>query len=240
MRVLAALCRDLEEKLPITNSEIFSEFAIPEDYPWHEKMTDETNMYACLYGLARAFSPTRVLEVGTGWGLSLMTWLMLRDSGLGFVRSFDCGNFEREKYEADNLRLVEHTLADHAALFSVERINTQTLYQGRNQPKRWVRLGRTFDVLFIDGDHGSKERPWALFSDLWQFWPFLSPGGLCICDDLHDPQDYEPGRYFWLGYTWDSFHEFLSMFHDQVKDWYIWGYPCVPSGKRPVGLLVKR
>lgn len=237
-----------------SNAAIFDPFDIPPDYPWREKMTEECNMYACLYALGSAVDPLgSVLEIGIGFGLSAMTWLRLLDAqessnkfGLSIV-TIDKGGFKG----TDNIGMARKALFSYH--LATNKMPILHFIQGDTQSPRagwpwWydndlcpsLIRRKPFDILFVDGDHGCEERPWALFNDLWQFWPFLRPGGLCICDDMHDPVDYPKDRFPWLGYTWDSFHTFARMRQRQIADMFVWKFPFVPSGERPLGLLVKK
>jgi predicted O-methyltransferase YrrM len=246
---LAEKCEDLESTdLRTRNAWLFDIYDIPVGYPWRDKTTNACNMYGCLDALVKPEFDLRVLEIGTGWGISGLMWLR-RTWRKGRLVSLDCGNFEGQ----DNIkqaRTLWATKCGDVQRYRQYQVNTQ-LHTFRwpkpyQQGQPWifntaliVDLHRQFDVLFIDGDHGSDDHPWALFNDLWQFWPFLKPGGLCICDDMHDPADYPPRRFPWLSYTWASFHHFEAVMAPQIEDRYIWKYPYVPSGSRPVGLLRK-
>jgi predicted O-methyltransferase YrrM len=233
---LKELCDSLEKELPLSNAEVFEPYDIPDGYPWKDKTTDDSNMYACLYGLAQAFLPDKgcILEIGTGWGISALTWLRLPGA---FLSSLDCGEFEGCDNYTESGRLIRKNVHGRQR-WDIIKFNTQGMYSpGEPQRRPWI---EPVDLLFIDGDHGCAERPWALFSDLWRFWPLLTPGGLCICDDMHDPFDYAEGRFPWLPYTWYSFWQFKRMMDSQIEDCRVWKYPYVPSGKRPVGLLRKK
>jgi len=237
---LKELCDSLEKELPLSNAEVFEPYTIPDGYPWKDKTTDDCNMYACLYGLAEPFLKEseypNVLEIGTGWGISGLTWFRLL-AGRGFLHSLDKGDFGQKDNFTASLALLYENCPDNT-LFDVNKFDTQSMYTQQTPQRRpWIEPA---DVLFIDGDHGDWERPWALFSDLWRFWPLLKPGGLCICDDLHEQEDYPLGRFPWLPYTSRSYHSFWFHMKDQIEDSYIWKYPFVPSGKRPVGLLRKK
>jgi predicted O-methyltransferase YrrM len=253
---LHELCASLERQLPLSNAEVFEPFDIPDGYPWKDKTTDDSNMYACLYGLAAAEENIEgILEIGTGHGLSTMTWLHLLDKigkcefkmlKMPHLVTIDIGGFEgHNNIEQARRRLFSyHSPSGRRPHFMCLKVSTQP---GTGWPW-WYNTALThqlaqregFDILFLDGDHGDVTRPWALFNDLWQFWPFLRLGGLCICDDLHSPVDYPSDRFPWLPYTWKSFQLFEVMMENQIEDHYIWDYPYVPSGKRPVGLLRKK
>lgn len=226
-------CKRLENiNLNLRNASLFEHYDIPEGYPWVDKTTGACNMYACLYCLPCIVSEDpRILEIGTGWGISGLMWGEVIET-VGELVSLDCGNFEGQ----DNVAAARKLWKGNFRRWNLYRVDTQRRWPGALVARLHRRL---FDILFIDGDHGDEDRPWALFNDLWQFWPLLRPGGLCICDDMHDPEDYAPGRFPWLGYTWASFHRFAEMKAPQITDRYVWKYPYVPSGKRPIGLLRK-
>ena len=252
---LKELCDSLEKELPLSNAEVFEPYTIPDGYPWKDKTTDDCNMYACLYGLgAYEGMNLHILEIGAGWGISGLMWLRLQGQTGRFV-SIDRGFFDGRP----NIPVVKDLWLrqppcerpKYSFPFFLYEGNTQLIYTDPDIPCYngipWIRqheliacLQPGIDVLFIDGDHGDKDRPWALFNDLWQFWPYLRPGGLCICDDIHDPFDYVEGRFPWLPYTWYSFWQFNRMMASQIEDCRVWKYPYVPSGKRPVGLLRKK
>ena len=251
---LKELCDSLEKELPLSNAEVFEPYTIPDGYPWKDKTTDDCNMYACLYGLAEYDGQDlNILEIGTGWGISGLMWLRLQGLDGRFI-TIDRGGFE----DKDNVKVVRRLLDDNPFCerdfmnfpFLSFEASTQLIYENVYDGDRsisWIAhnllaacIQTGVDILFIDGDHGDKDRPWALFNDLWQFWPYLRPGGLCICDDIHDPFDYVEGRFPWLPYTWYSFWQFNRMMGSQIEDCRVWKYPYVPSGKRPVGLLRKK
>jgi SAM-dependent methyltransferase len=131
------------------------------------------------------------------------------------------------------------------------QVNTQPSGKGDNdnlgqEITRWdrepelVRLlqAHEFDVIFVDGKHTED----GLLNDLETFWPFLKSGGLMICDDIHDPAEYD-GIFSWVPDTWQSFHTFIQKHCGEIKEHYIWNFPRVPpaekSGLRPFGLIQK-
>lgn len=254
VRRLAEICETLERKLPKCHSEIFSQFAIPDNYPWSEKLTDDSNVYACLYGLAAAWKPKRILEIGTGYGLGTMA-LMLAGSPLDQLVTVDKGKFQGLR-NIDLARSViqRHPLGNRCQFF---RANTQpgwilerkvrrgqTSRRGkttrkphpswRDVPKLVAQCKRGFDLAFIDGEHTGK----ALLNDLRSFWPYLRKNGLVICDDIHDPARY-PHRHRWIPDTWNCFHKFLRKIGSGCSEYHIWDYAFTPSGRRPIGLIWK-
>ncbi len=96
----------------------------------------------------------------------------------------------------------------------------------------------SFDLLFVDGKHTED----GLYQDMKSFWQFLRPGGLLLCDDLHDTsyRDIFP----WAGETVASFQRFLAEFAADIQEHYIWPFPRVlpegAAGLRPFGLIRKK
>jgi hypothetical protein len=100
-------------------------------------------------------------------------------------------------------------------------------------------LGQTpIDLLFIDGKHTDD----GLYHDFKSFFPYVRPGGIIFCDDLHD--DSYP--YEWAGQTLDSFNRILKELSFGIEDSYIWQFPQLPDWYdrepilRPFGLIRKR
>ncbi len=89
----------------------------------------------------------------------------------------------------------------------------------------------SFDVLFVDGKHTED----GLYQDMKTFWQFLRPGGLLLCDDLHDAsyRDLFP----WAGDTITSFQRFTSEFAGDIQEHHVWPYPRVlPENARVCAL----
>jgi len=225
-RSLFHLCNELETHLPKTNSEIFSQFDIPPDYPWREKMTDNSNMYACLYALADAWAAMKVLEVGTGFGLSAMAFV----SGVATkLVSLDIGNF----MGMDNSNMADRVLLTGSSRCDLWEVDTQNFWMADSDLVAVLVEEKPFDLLYIDGKHKGD----GLFKDLYNFWPFVHPGGLIICDDIHDPAKYP--QYDWVPDTWNCFNMFLQTPGIHWNQVYRWDFPFVPSGRRPLGLIIK-
>ena len=250
---LAAVCNGLESRLPISSREILEEFDLVSGHPWEETAKSElTNYYACLYGLACHNKPKKVLEIGTAFGMSAATMLKACEDIELFV-SIDLGIYSEEfGFAQNNMEFTRgrvHRWCRRTGV-SVERVrfyraNTQPPDEGdiETDVMRWhqnvelVRLleSHEFDVIFVDGKHIDD----GLLNDLKTFWPFLRPGGLMLCDDLHD----EKANFAWAGHTVRSFEEFLETHGPNISDSYIWNFPqVVPgghSGIRPFGLIRK-
>jgi predicted O-methyltransferase YrrM len=95
-----------------------------------------------------------------------------------------------------------------------------------------------FDLLFIDGKHTGD----GLYQDFKSFFPFVRPGGLVICDDVHDSSF----AYDWAGQSQASFERALREFEPEIEDWHVWAFPQLPDWLdreptvRPWGLVRKR
>lgn len=257
---LAKLCATLEKGLPRSTQDILAEFDLLSGHPWaHHASSPVTNYYGCLYGLVAAFAPTRILEVGTAFGMSGATMLAAAPRVDLFV-TMDLGIFGKQLgMDQDNTAFARqkiHAWCDkkHIPLSAVRffKVNTQpgggTDNDGdlvdaprwRDVPELLALLApQSFDVAFVDGKHTED----GLYNDLCSFWEFLRPGGLLVCDDLHEEEDYK-GHFVWAGQTLASFRRFVSRSADAIEEWRIWNFPHVlPEGKyglRPFGLIKKK
>lgn len=251
-------CKRLEKTLPVTSWEIFEEFNMLEGYAWSDTAKHvATTYYACLYGLVQAEGPHRILEIGTAFGMSSAT-LIKACMTVDLFISIDLG-IKKLDSGMSNIEFARSRIHDWCRHHDVTtsrvrfyRANTQPLGYGDNDNRgaevtRWsdiseiARLLRQnkFDVIFVDGRHTGD----GLLNDLESFWPFLRPGGLAICDDVHDPDEFA-GMFPWVGDTWRCFHAFLDRHSAEIEDNYVWNYPQVPpggkAGMRPFGLIRKR
>jgi hypothetical protein len=94
------------------------------------------------------------------------------------------------------------------------------------------------DLLFIDGKHTGD----GLYQDFRSFFRFVRPGGVILCDDVHD----ESYPYAWAGQTLASFHRVTEEFAGDIEGSTIWPFPQLPDWygqepiARPFGLVRKR
>ncbi len=253
------ICISLQEKSIIKSSQIFQEFELLNDHPWAETArSSETNYYECLYGVVQQESPTKILEIGTAFGMSAASMLKACKTVNLFI-TLDLGIYAKQLganfNNIDFARVHIHNWCQNNNI-PIEKVrfyctNTQPFGKGDNenigvevlhwsQNSELVRLleYNYFDIIFVDGKHTED----GLFNDLQTFWKFLRPGGLIICDDLHDPSST---HFLWSGHTLQSYNRFLSKYEKEVEDSYIWNYPKVKSydsagGLRPFGLIRKK
>ena len=258
--MLSDICKQLESKVPIKNRQIFEEFKLLYGHPWDEAArSDVTTYYPCLYGVVQLEKAQRILEVGTAFGLSAATMIKASQNIELFV-TIDLGIYSKEyafsQNNIDFVRLKIHNWCSKRGI-PLDRIrfyqaNTQPPGKGDNEDagrdiQRWhqltelVRLlvSHEFDIIFVDGKHVED----GLLNDLTTFWPFLKPGGLIVCDDLHDEAIYK-GVFPWAGDTIRSFESFLKNHRLDISDSFIWNFPQVPPkgylGLRPFGLIRKK
>ena len=129
------------------------------------------------------------------------------------------------------------------------RVNTQPEgsdnFDARIAVPRWFEvpelvneLERTpIDLLFIDGKHTGD----GLYQDFRSFFRFVRPGGIILCDDIHD-SSYP---YAWAGQTLASFERAIAEFADDIAETIIWPLPQLPDWydqepiARPFGLVRK-
>lgn len=252
-------CDQLQSRRPLTTRQILEPFGLLEGHPWADAAaSDLTTYYACLHGIAQAEQPRKILEIGSAFGMSGATFLSASPEVQLFV-SLDLGIYGELLGSArSNIDFAREHLHQWCANRKIDtrrvrfyRANTQPPGKGDNdnqglEVSRWslipeaMRLlqDNQFDIIFVDGKHTED----GLFNDMRTFWPFLKPGGLMICDDLHHPEEYA-GAFSWVGHTWQSYHRFLAETHAEIADHCLWNFPAVPPegkmGLRPFGLLRK-
>jgi predicted O-methyltransferase YrrM len=258
-KIFHKVCKKIENRRSISNSKIFEDFDLLSGHPWEEAAkSDATTYYPCLYEVVRLEKPGKILEIGTAFGMSAAT-MIKACKNIKLFTSLDLGIYGdilgTSLNNLDFARSKIHVWCEHNNI-SKERVrfyraNTQPPGKGDNEDagdeiQRWymipevVRLleSHEFDVIFVDGKHTDD----GLLNDLNSFWPFLKPGGLIICDDLHDPEIYKD-VFPWVGDTLDSFTTFIGNKAEDIIDYYIWDYPQVPplgkNGLRPFGLIRK-
>lgn len=94
------------------------------------------------------------------------------------------------------------------------------------------------DLLFIDGKHTGD----GLYQDFRSFFRYVRPGGLIVCDDLHDASY----PYEWAGQTVASFDRACREFADEIEEAVVWPFPQLPDTpgqepvRRPWGMVRKR
>jgi predicted O-methyltransferase YrrM len=94
------------------------------------------------------------------------------------------------------------------------------------------------DLLFIDGKHTGD----GLYQDFKSFFRFLRPGGVVLCDDVHD-SSYP---YQWAGQTLASFERATAEFASEIEESTIWTFAQLPDWygqepiARPFGLVRKK
>lgn len=257
---LANLCRRLETAPPLSTQEILGEFDLIAGHPWADHASSPTtNYYACLHGLAASVKPSRILEIGTAFGMSGASLVKACDQLELFI-SVDLGFFHQEyNFPESNIRFAERKIHDWCRRQGIP-LDKARYFQGNSQPDgksdnenkivgipHWSEVPdlvsllthESFDVLFVDGKHTED----GLYNDMVSFWQYLRPGGLLLCDDLHDPAVYR-NIFSWAGETLESFRRFVAEYAAEIDDWHIWDFPHVlPSsfeGIRPFGIIRKK
>lgn len=256
---IAEICQSLETGLPLSTQDVLREFDLLDGHPWEKHASSPiTTYYGCLNAIASSVSPRRILEIGTAFGMSGAS-LIRSCSRLERFISIDLGFFHKEYgFPVPNIEYAsgkihgwcrKNGIPESAAMYF--QANTQPDGKSDNENKisgvrHWTEIPElvaelvpeSFDVLFVDGKHTQD----GLYNDMAGFWRFLRPGGILICDDLHDPAVYK-GNFPWAGDTLESFHRFLAEQASGIADSHIWNYPHVlPEGHlglRPFGIIRK-
>lgn len=260
LRSLTSLCDQYKESLPKLDFEIMQEFDLLHGHPWETlAASPHTNYYACLYILSKALKPKNILEIGTAFGMSGAA-LVRSGVNLSHFVSIDLGIFsEQHNFPINNIMFARQKLHAWCMKNAIETDRVQ-FFQANTQPEGktdntnvscsvpyWSSIPELkalvdavrFDVLFIDGKHTDQ----GLFNDMVTFWKYLRPGGLLICDDLHDPAIYKK-HFAWAGDTLYSFNSAIKALTDEIAEYALWNFPYIGTsdltGLRPFGLILKR
>jgi predicted O-methyltransferase YrrM len=254
--MLKDIC-DVIEKSVGPSSKILAEFDLCKGHPWEvHASSPESTYYDCLSQLAASVKPNRIAEIGTAFGMSGAALLKACDPVHLYV-TMDLGIFSNQvKFDQNNIEYAKSKLHAwaNAKNISTERIcffavNTQPVgtdnYNTQLNVPHWSQIPELvelllpayYDVLFVDGKHTGE----GLYNDIMSFWSFLRPGGLLICDDLHEASIYKK-TFEWAGDTLNSFHRAVSELTN-IEDSYIWDFPRVSTpgimGLRPFGVIKK-
>ena len=253
-------CKKIENNLKISNERLFKDVGLLSGHPWENNLQAEiSNYYSCLYHLSKSETPTKILEIGTAFGLSTSTLLKSMKNIQLFI-TIDLGvigdqyGFSQNNIDFTRTKIHSWCCKNKIALEKVRfyRANTQPEGLGDNSDcgsyvTRWHRypdllrllLSNDFDVIFVDGKHTGN----GLYNDLVTFWGFLKEGGIIICDDLHEENIYK-SVFPWAGDTLRSFKKFEKSHLFEIEDSFIWEYPRVPpanyTGLRPFGMFRKK
>lgn len=166
--------------------------------------------------------------------------------------------YRTEKIKADggNIAFAREALRALAAKvdapveLSLHQVNTQPVgtdnFDVVADVPRWFEVpelvselqSAAVDLLFIDGKHTGD----GLYQDFRSFFKYVRPGGLIICDDLHDTSF----AYAWAGQTLESFRRVEAEFEAEIEESLIWPFPQLPDAPgqeptvRPFGLIRKK
>ena len=252
-RELRALMQQAEDICSLVkNDAVLGEYFIHNN-PWADRPWKEFDYWNGWYALARLRQPSRILEIGTGFGFSTIALARGAGENLKLLVSLDLGNigslFTHEGFpEMNNLKYVwegisryrkEHGLNFEFSLF---KVNTQPPPYTDNESNpvecpHWredsalihVLNQNMFDLILIDGKHTGD----GLYNDLISFFNYGRPGCLIVCDDLQ----YRD--------TIVSLSKFVRIHRSKITDYCIWRYLHANAEyggilRRDQGLLLKR
>jgi predicted O-methyltransferase YrrM len=142
---------------------------MPEVTEWSRRCN--ANPGALVYGqqlheIVRRHPYTRALEIGAAWGVSTMAILTAQDHGR--LTSVDID-------------------PDVKATGEVAANGLEERWQLIVQDSRdfWRANERTFDLIYVDGDHTFEPAR----ADLFAAWQALEPGGVLVIDDVLHPEN---------------------------------------------------
>lgn len=137
-----------------------------EDLAWHEK--EVADFYK---ELLEDFLPTRILEVGSGWGIFSRSALEVPDTKIITIdvktRSRLGQYLSRVKGFEDRIEMI--------------------CGDSRDILKEMIAKKRKFQFIFVDGDH----RLEGAYKDLQNAWDLLDEGGTILLDDLWHDYNWE-------------------------------------------------
>ncbi len=140
-------------------------------------------------------------EIGVGFG-GMAEHILWRNKAKSWT-SIDpvCDQPKEEYTDEMDCEQAEWDRRYAAVLKRMERFTGFQLMRMRSveAAAECVRLGRTFDLVYIDGNHARK----AVMDDIVAWMPLIRPGGFCCGHDYYHP--YLPGvkqavdEYFGVG-----------------------------------------
>ena len=237
------------ETLDLSTCTMMEEFGLAKGHPWEgHASSPSTSYYGCLYNISKSVNPSKILEIGTAFGMSAASLISSCGRLERFI-SMDLGVFGKHLGFSDNIEFAKTKLHKWAEIHAIDpnrislfRVNTQPEGSDNNNNPvdcpHWSTIQEpfpSFDILFVDGKHTG----WGLYNDIMTFWKYLRSGGLLICDDLHDKSlEWE-----WSGDTINSYCRANRELSTDIKESYIWNFPRVSTpgiqGLRPFGIFLK-
>lgn len=142
---------------------------------WQKQMSHAPTLayYTKLLEIVKELKPEKVLEIGTGWGIS----------GSAFLES----GFVKEFTTIDPNINVEYGKKSRKELESKEKDCKVKFVEGRAETSlpKMAEAGRKFNLVYIDGDHSYK----AVKRDLENAERVLEDKGVIVLDDYLHPKN---------------------------------------------------
>lgn len=141
---------------------------------WKKQMEHDLTRgyYETLVKIIEKLQPVKVLEIGTGWGISGSAFM---DAGVQVYKTIDPN--VNNGYGAEGRAEIESR--------KTSKTEEVVFLEGRSQEvlPRLIEAGEQFDFIFIDGDHAYD----SVRHDLFKARKLLAWGGRIVCDDyLHE------------------------------------------------------
>ena len=239
------ICREVK------NDSVLGDYFIKNN-PWSGRAWRKFNYWNGWYALARLKQPSKVLEIGTAFGFSTISFARGAGKSLNLLVSLDLGNFGKlisgdDSPVEDNLLFVKKGIElykkENDLNFEYRQfaVNTQPPpytdnegntvacpYWKEDNGLKSLLADASFDMILVDGKHTED----GLYNDLQSFFPYVKSGGLVICDDIQHP---DAAR---------SLHRFIPENKD-IADYYVWHFLRSDSEydgtlRRDQGLILKK
>lgn len=157
----------------------------------------------------KPYKPVRVLELGTGWGISGSAFL---DAGCELLVTVDPNM--TAPYVQKSLAELEARRANYQTVVALN-VRSENLTRGVFKD---AGLGEDpkFDVIFVDARHDYE----SVRIDLLTAKNFLSKGGMIICDDFSHPKNQIDGENAYGVQKAVLEYIELGMVEGFIEDWY--------------------
>lgn len=144
--------------------------------PYHCLMNPQVELFALFEAFDRT-SKTSILEIGTFKGATSAAFALAFPQAR--VTTIDLPDPRQTVWNPQDGAQTAVALRE-IGVQGVEEVRMSSSNLGE-----WVKVGRRFDMVFVDGDHSTEQ----VVSDALHALDLLTPGGSVVLHDYTDPQD---------------------------------------------------